>query len=131
MKGIALQYCTLYKAMITWQYCVHWAERALHCNSVKYHTATLCLYDYIAIERNEQGALHCNYVKYHSEILCLYDYIAIERNGQGGHCQLTSCAGNGHLGDTQHRQPKPKPKYEEKILILLYFKFVHYCPIRV
>ena len=42
-------------------------------------------------------------------------------NGHGEHCQLTSWAGNGHLGDTQHRRPgRLRPKYDEK-----YIEFLH------
>ena len=38
-------------------------------------------------------------------------------NGHGEHCQLTSWAGNGHLGDTQHRRPgRLRPKYDEKYI---------------
>ena len=72
-----------------------------------------------------QWALLCNIMKNFGLFCNALQYFAIyyiecialitkQCNGQAGqaeeHCQLTSWAGNGHLGDTQHRQPKYKAK---------------------
>ena len=88
---------------ISFQYCAIGRQWALLCNIMKNFGLFCNALQYFAI--------------YYIECIALITKQCNGQTGQAGeHCQLTSWAGNGHLGDTQHRPPKYKAKiWGEKI----------------